>query len=499
MTIFRRPSALGTNILTAAAAMVILLAIAAGSYVFGDRTGDQAMEGLQAGAVDRLSGRILSTLLDAETAQRGYMLTDREDYLTPYRDAAKRFGEQVGTLRDLLSRLPQLGSFPVDRLEAVGREKFEELDETVKLTAAGEREKALALVLDDHGRVIMDEARQILTGIQTRATEFRQGRIAEMRASADVLALLTLLGVLAVIALAALAAATVVQHTRALAAAHAALGKANAELEERVKERTVGLTRANDEVQRYAYIVSHDLRAPLVNIMGFTSELDTATQVFADYLKQADLDAEDPLVQSMREAVETDIPEALGFIRSSMTRMDGLINEILKLSRLGRTTLTPVPIDMADMVAGCVADIQHRLDAAGASVTIEAPLPDVVSDRTALQQIFTNLLDNAVKYLDRQRAGRIVVSGRRLGTVVQIEVADNGRGIQPDDHERVFELFRRSGPQDRPGEGIGLAHVRALVRRLGGDITVDSDGKTGTTFRVIVARDLRLRKGSDER
>lgn len=493
----KRP--LGYNLLMAMAATVILLAIAAGSYVFGDRTGDQAMEGLRAGAIDRLSGRILTSLLDAETAQRGFLLTNEERFLTPYQDAGSRFSEQIGTLRQLLDELPQLGTFPVDRLEAIGREKLGELDETIRLTRAGERAQALAVVLEEHGRELMDEARRIVSGIQTRATAFRQGRIGEMRNSAEVLALLTLLGVLAVLALAVLAAVTILHHTRQLAEAHAALGRANAELEERVKERTEGLTRANDEVQRYAYIVSHDLRAPLVNIMGFTSELETATQVFADYLRRPDLDRSDALVEQMAEAVETDIPEALGFIRSSMTRMDGLINEILKLSRLGRATLSPETLDTTELVAGCVADIQHRLDAAGATVEIVAPLPELISDRTALQQIFTNLLDNAVKYLDSRRSGRIKVMGRRLGAVVLIDVIDNGRGIHPDDHERVFELFRRSGQQDRPGEGIGLAHVRTLVRRLGGDITVESDGMTGTTFHVVIARDLRKRLGSDER
>lgn len=483
----------GFNLLLAAAAIVILLAIVAGAWVFGARTGDQATEGLQAGAIDRLASRMLVSLLDGETAQRGYLLTGDDRYLGPQTDASERFRKQLEDLEVGLRRLPQLGTFPTDRLEALGQRKFAELGETIRLGQAGDRAAALALVEGDEGRRLMDEARMIVADIQTRATQFRQARIQEMRGSADSLALLTLFGVVAVIALAVLIILTIARQTRDLARAHVALEQANAELEDRVRERTEGLTRANDEVQRYAYIVSHDLRAPLVNIMGFTSELDTATQVFSEFLRRPNLDQNDALIQRMVEAVETDIPEALGFIRSSMTRMDGLINEILKLSRLGRATLNPEPVDMTALLQGCVADIQHRLDACGAIVSIDETLPDVLSDRTALQQIFTNLLDNAVKYLDVGRSGRIGVSGRRLGAVVLIDVADNGRGIHPDDRERVFELFRRSGQQDRPGEGIGLAHVRTLVRRLGGDISVDSDGRTGTTFHVVIAKDLRKR------
>ncbi len=97
---------------------------------------------------------------------------------------------------------------------------------------------------------------------------------------------------------------------------------------------------------------------------------------------------------------------------------------------------------------------------------------------------FSNLLENALKYLQPGRPGRIEVSGRRVGRAVLYEVVDNGRGIAARDLERVFELFRRAGDQTVPGEGIGLAHVRALVRRLGGRIDCVSVEGVGSTFRV---------------
>jgi signal transduction histidine kinase len=94
------------------------------------------------------------------------------------------------------------------------------------------------------------------------------------------------------------------------------------------------------------------------------------------------------------------------------------------------------------------------------------------------------LLENAVKYLAPGRPGRIRVRGWQEGSMVFFDIEDNGRGIDPKDHGRVFDLFRRAGAQDRPGEGIGLAHVRALVRRLGGQITLNSALDKGSTFRV---------------
>ena len=108
----------------------------------------------------------------------------------------------------------------------------------------------------------------------------------------------------------------------------------------------------------------------------------------------------------------------------------------------------------------------------------------------SLEQIFGNLLDNAVKYLQPGRQGKIQIDAEDHGAHVVIKVIDNGRGIADQDQERVFELFRRAGRQDKAGEGIGLAHVRAQVRRLGGDVTVRSRLGEGSEFRVLLPRSL---------
>lgn len=130
---------------------------------------------------------------------------------------------------------------------------------------------------------------------------------------------------------------------------------------------------------------------------------------------------------------------------------------------------------------------------------IQGVLPEVQSDRLALQQIVGNLLDNAIKYLDPSRRGKISISGRRHGMFASVEISDNGRGIAAGDQERIFELFRRSGRQDMPGDGVGLAHVRALARRLGGDVTVSSELGQGTTFEVKIAADMARLKREDSK
>ncbi len=245
------------------------------------------------------------------------------------------------------------------------------------------------------------------------------------------------------------------------------------------REAETELLESNEEIQRFAYIVSHDLRAPLVNVMGFTSELE-ATRA----------DVRDAIAEHPDAArIDADLGEALEFIKAAVTRMEGLIAAILKISREGRRTFQPEELDMGALLQGLVNATRHQTDTIGATVTISPGLPTLVADRVAIEQVFGNLLDNAVKYLDSARPGQIELSAQSLsGHRARFSVQDNGRGIAVQDHARIFELFRRSGTQDRPGEGIGLAHVKALVRSLGGRIGVTSTLGRGTTFHVTLPR-----------
>jgi signal transduction histidine kinase len=164
--------------------------------------------------------------------------------------------------------------------------------------------------------------------------------------------------------------------------------------------------------------------------------------------------------------------------------MDRLINAILKLSREGRRVITPEAIDLAAVTETIAGSIRHLLDDRGVTLTVARPIPGIVTDRVAIEQILSNLIENATKYLQPGRPGTIRVSGEERRGRVILSVADNGRGIDPRDHQRIFDLFRRSGQQDQPGEGIGLAHVRALAYRLGGTIDVASELGRGSTFRI---------------
>jgi signal transduction histidine kinase len=286
--------------------------------------------------------------------------------------------------------------------------------------------------------------------------------------------------------------------SRARDMAEAQLRDNNLNLESTVEERTSDLREANDEIQRFAYIVSHDLRSPLVNIMGFTSELeelrDDIFRRIATLSRPEDApppasadtaDAVEPALDEPDKQLSEDFSEALGFIKSSIAKMDRLISAILNLTREGRREFHPAAIAMRDLIENIASTVAHQAAEAGAQIRIEQ-LPDIVSDRLALEQIFSNLIDNALKYLKPGVPGDIAIRGRRKLGFAIFEVTDNGRGIDPKDHQRIFDLFRRAGPQDRPGQGIGLAHARTLVRRLGGTLSVSSEINNGSTFTVTL-------------
>jgi signal transduction histidine kinase len=258
------------------------------------------------------------------------------------------------------------------------------------------------------------------------------------------------------------------------------------------------LREANNEIQRFAYIVSHDLRSPLVNIMGFTSELEELrSDIFRrianlggvkSLVPSSPADATEgtePALEGPDKQLSDDFSEALGFIKSSIAKMDRLITAILNLTREGRRDFQPERIDMRELIEAIVTTVAHQVAEADAQIRIGA-LPAIVSDRLAVEQIFSNLIDNALKYLKPGVPGDIDVRGRtKLGFAIY-EISDNGRGIDAKDHQRIFDLFRRAGTQDKPGQGIGLAHVRALVRRLGGTMSVSSELGQGSSFTVTL-------------
>lgn len=263
----------------------------------------------------------------------------------------------------------------------------------------------------------------------------------------------------------------------------------NEELEQRVIDRTKELQEANEEIKQFAYIVSHDLRAPLVNLKGFAAELRAALKIV-----EAGCDEVLPLIgQTTRKqllgVLQEDIPEALRFIESSVTNMDTFTKAILKLSRLGRLQLELVKIDVKSIVEKTLDALSHQIRQQGVKVTV-GNLPIITADVVSMEQIFGNILANAVIYLVPERPGEIEITAEVDDDETIFCIRDNGRGIAKADMDKVFAPFRRAGKQNVPGEGMGLAYVQTLVRRHGGRIWCDSKEGVGTTFSFCIPRNL---------
>ena len=473
----------------AAAAFLTLVVLVAVSFWLLEKTSSSTEDVLKRRQQRTSLTRLLSAVQDAETGQRGYLLTGEQRYLSPYLSAVQNVPLRLGEVRNTFADSPAAKA-AIEQIAVEVNQKLEELAQTVQLQRDGKIADALAIVKSDRGKDIMDVIRRhISERIDDVEAQLAVSAAAQRENAA--LARWFTLGAGLVILLAALGATlTILRYTRELVAARAEMEQLNAGLESRVKERTADLQRANDEIQRFAYIVSHDLRAPLVNVMGYTAELEAGLGTLSALCEDPKLDelASGP---GARAAIREDLPESIGFIRTSTHKMDGLIKAILKLSREGQRVLRPEPIDLQEFFQSSIAAVQHRLNESEGQAEIVGQLPVIESDRLALEQVFGNLLDNAIKYTVRDRKPKITIRQRpSLWGAVVIEVEDNGRGIAAEDAERVFDLFRRAGVQDKQGEGIGLAHVRTLVRRLGGDIVMTSELGKGTTFRVMLPRKL---------
>jgi len=237
----------------------------------------------------------------------------------------------------------------------------------------------------------------------------------------------------------------------------------NEELELRVSERTAQLSAANRELQAFAYSVSHDLRAPLRVVAGYAARL----------------------MELRRSRVEDEERRCLERIVDNTERMSALIESLLTYARAGHPAVRAEPVALEPLVRQLTDTFAARITAAGASVEVQTPLAVPLGDATLLGQILTNLLDNALTYRRPQVAAKIRVSATVEGSMVVLQVADNGIGVAPEYQTRIFEVFERlHGPDEYPGNGIGLAIVAKAARLMGGDVTVESTLGEGSTFSV---------------
>lgn len=487
----KRAAFIRNTIIALAAGAVLLVGIIGSTLYLVYETQNYADRVIGSRRIRSTSADLLIMLQQAESGQRGFLLTRDQDFLDNYREAASELRKRMGAFEEAIDGNTII-NVDLGELRKAVAAKWAELDQTIELTEGGQPERALEIVRSRLGFEQMVKVNEVLRNVIAAADERVAQQVALQLRMANILRITTIVAALAIAALIAGAVFIIMRYVREIQAAQEELAELNAGLENRVAERTEDLMQANQEIQRYAYIVTHDLRAPLVNIMGFTAELEGALKSIGRYFES---DGTAPGAEDLKKdallAANEDLPEAIGFIRSSTRKMDGLINAILKISRDGRRPLQPEPVDLDAVVRAAGDAVQHQIAAADGKLDVSIKVDDFISDKFSIEQIIGNLVDNAVKYRDPSRPLALSVKAFMLNRFkVGIDVSDNGRGVAPEDHERIFELFRRSGVQDMAGEGIGLAHVRSLIRNMGGEIKVKSELGKGTTFMIRLPADL---------
>ena len=220
------------------------------------------------------------------------------------------------------------------------------------------------------------------------------------------------------------------------------------------------LQRQVAELERFTYTVSHDLRNPLVTIEGFLGMLRKDMQ------------------NKRQDRVDGDIER----IENAANKMHSLLTDLLELSRIGRIQNPPEEIDLNQIVSEAIESLDARLRSKNVLVNCSLDMPTVYGDRTRLREVFENLVDNAAKYTGDQPNPMIEIGTRETGNETIIFVKDNGMGIDPQFHGKIFGLFDKLNPTSE-GTGIGLAIIKRIIETNGGTIWVESDGLgKGSTF-----------------
>ena len=234
----------------------------------------------------------------------------------------------------------------------------------------------------------------------------------------------------------------------------------------------------NKELEQIVYVASHDLRSPLVNVDGYSRELEYSLADIETALETGS--------DGLEKALSAGLPEmksSINRIRVSAAQMDKLLKGLLRLSRQGRASLQFENIDMNRCMERLIETFSYTIADLGVELTVEN-LPPCRADAVQVTQVFSNLIGNAIKYRDPARQLKIRISGTIAGDRATYSVEDNGVGIAQNHLEHVFELFHRLDPDASEGEGIGLTIARQALSRMYGEIRAESELGTGSVFIV---------------
>jgi len=418
------------------------------------------------------------SLLKAESGQRGFLLTQDENYLTHYKNAVK-------TIESLLVESEKLSPKINEQVNAISKlrvlitAKLLELDFTVKQAQNAQFTQAIRRVETDQGRMLYDEIHTLFEQIKSAENKIADEQVRTLQVATQVsgrnLAISFFTSILLVLGLFFLAKLNIRnQQMRELEMA-SQNEKLSLAVEERTKELSLfsdELSRSNRELEDFAFVASHDLQEPLRKIMAFGDRLETQS---------------DNLSEKQRDFLQR--------MRSAANRMSVLISDLLEFSRVTTRGRDFQEVDLNLIVANCVEDLNVLIEETKVSLDI-APLPTITADPTQMQQLLFNLLANAIKFSKKEVNPIVHISVQNVSQPDSVEVeglddwqcisiTDNGIGFEQEYAEKIFAPFQRLHSRDSfKGTGIGLAICRRIVERHNGIIKAEGKVDEGATFTV---------------
>lgn len=425
-------------------------------------------------------------VLRAESGQRGYLLTQDEDYLDDYNDTLNHINgliEQV-EITGLASDLPE----QIDRIEELlklTRAKINGMIEIVELARAGELLSASSLMKSNRGLILYDRIELLFEQIDDSERQMQAKHLASLmklrKDSVNTLIVSSLTTMLLIIAIFILLKMNVRESLRH----QGTLEDINSDLEDKIEERTQELrvysdelARSNRELEDFAFVASHDLQEPLRKIRAFGNRLESG---YADVIDERGQD----FLRRMLNAAE---------------RMSMLISDLLSFSRVSTRGKDFVDVDLNSVFSEILDDLEIAIDESGAKVSVDH-MPNILGDKSQIEQLMLNLLSNALKFKNPDIAPEITVScstpeDEELVNVLheeqyeewtKITIQDNGIGFDQSFSEKIFAPFQRlHGRSEYKGTGIGLAVCRRIVERHNGQISALSQPGKGACFTIII-------------
>ena len=448
-----------------------LLAVAVRQTMVEQRRSAAAVDHTQA-TLEKLE-ELLSAVKDAETGQRGFLLTGVDEYLQPYQAAASIINQRVSDLDQLTADNPAQIRRVHDFRILLDR-KMAELGETIQLRRTNGLAAALSIVQMGEGRKSMAELRRVAGELKAQEVHTLHARMAAQQNADAHLSVFISIAVLLYLVLLVVLFVLNIDYVRERDHAELQIRHANDALEARVAERTreieektreleqrtAELERSNADLEAFAYAASHDLQEPLRMVSNYTGLL----------------------AHRYRGKLGDDADLYITYASDSAIRMQHLVDDLLRYSRAGTEALHRDQVSMQEVLDEALSNLEDTIRQNSAVITHDR-LPEVFADRIKLVQVLQNLISNAIKFRKRDETPRVHISVQRSKRAWIFSVADNGIGFDTKYSDRVFTMFQRlHGVGEYSGNGIGLPLAKRIIQHHDGRLWAESEIGKGSMF-----------------